>query len=214
MGRVASRIEWELRRRRQRRFMRALERRGVVEDETTRVVHTAALNPETPIRIGRGTVVHGGCVLKGTSPIAIGRYCAIAEGAHVVSSNHSLRYANMNVALQTRLGGDDVRESKGPVRIGHGVWIADNAIVLSGVTIGNGAVVAAGAVVSRDVEPFAVVAGSPASPVRKRFSDEVISALEALAWWDWSEAELRAHRELFDRDLTEDGAAAFLRRFA
>jgi virginiamycin A acetyltransferase len=213
MGRIGKRIEWELRSRRQRRFMADLLSRDVVADETVRVVHTASLNPETPIRIGRGSTVHR-CVLKGQSPITIGRFCEIAEGVHVVSSNHRVDRASIHVVQQLRVGVEDLWATRGPVEIGHNVWLGDNAMVLSGVTIGNGAVVAAGAVVTRDVEPFSIVGGTPARFIRKRFSDDTITALQKLAWWDWPEQRLREHRHLFDRDLTEDSAAAFLRQFS
>lgn len=190
--------------------MAGLERRGAVEDSAVLVTHTATLNPETPIHIGHMTTIHGKCVLKGHSPISVGRYCEIAEGVHIVSSNHDSTRASLNVAQMAQLGIWHPWETKGPVQIGHNVWIGDNAIVLSGVQIGNGAIVGAGAVVSRDVAPFTVVAGSPARVIRKRFPDEVIAALEELAWWDWPLETMLEQRDLFERDLTEVGAAEFL----
>lgn len=69
--------------------------------------------------------------------------------------------------------------------VGHDVWIGYGSLVMPGVTIGPGAIVAAGAVVTRDVAPYTIVGGNPAAPVRKRFGDDVISALLELAWWDW-----------------------------
>jgi acetyltransferase-like isoleucine patch superfamily enzyme len=75
--------------------------------------------------------------------------------------------------------------TKGDIVIGHNVWIARSAKILSGVTIGNGAVVAAYSVVTRDVRPYAIVAGNPAREVRRRFSDEQIEALEKIRWNEW-----------------------------
>lgn len=69
--------------------------------------------------------------------------------------------------------------------IGNDVWIGGRAVILRGVTIGDGAVVGAGAVVTRDVEPYTVVAGVPARPIKKRFSEQVIEKLETLCWWDY-----------------------------
>nr|WP_319247808.1 DapH/DapD/GlmU-related protein [uncultured Celeribacter sp.] len=88
--------------------------------------------------------------------------------------------------------------------IGHDTWIGHGAIIKPEVTIGNGAIVAAGAVVTRDVAPYMIVAGVPASPLRARVSDAVAQRLEALAWWDWDHARLRAALEDF-RALPAEG---------
>ena len=75
--------------------------------------------------------------------------------------------------------------SKGDVVIGNDVWIGRKAVILSGVTIGDGAVVGTMAVVTSNVEPYTIVAGNPARPVRKRFDDSTIQNLLQLRWWDW-----------------------------
>ncbi len=77
------------------------------------------------------------------------------------------------------------------VTVGHDVWIGRAAIVLPGRSIGNGAIVGAGAIVTKDVAPYTLVAGNPAKVVRRRFSEAVAERLDALAWWDWSHAQLR-----------------------
>ena len=93
--------------------------------------------------------------------------------------------------------------------IGNDVWIGHNVTVLSGIAVGNGAVLAAGAVVTRDVAPFTIVAGVPARPVRRRFPDEIAERIERLAWWDWPDAAIgRASRDV--RDLS---AEAFLAKY-
>jgi virginiamycin A acetyltransferase len=69
--------------------------------------------------------------------------------------------------------------------IGNDVWIGYEALIMPGVKIGNGAIVAARAVVAHDVPAYSIVAGNPARVVKKRFADDVIAALEAIAWWDW-----------------------------
>ncbi|OAM87618.1 hypothetical protein OH491_21555 [Termitidicoccus mucosus] len=78
------------------------------------------------------------------------------------------------------------------VHIGHDVWIGAHAFVRDGVRIGNGAIVAAGAVVTRDVAPYQIVGGVPARPIRLRFPETIIARLEALAWWQWPPGKLRA----------------------
>jgi hypothetical protein len=77
------------------------------------------------------------------------------------------------------------------VTLGHDIWLGHGVTLLAGVTIGSGAVVGAGAVVSRDVAPYSIVAGVPARPIRDRFPPAVAERLQALAWWDWSHAQLR-----------------------
>lgn len=154
--------------------------------------------------VGAGTNIHRNCVLKGTSPISIGKFCAIAEGVHILSANHEVNRANIQKRLQNELGAGFLDATRGPVEIGNNVWIGDNATVLSGVRVGDGAVIASGAVVTRDVEPFAIVAGLPARSLRKRFNDSVIEELQALAWWDWPPELMLANQDFFRADLTGD----------
>jgi acetyltransferase-like isoleucine patch superfamily enzyme len=82
--------------------------------------------------------------------------------------------------------------SKGDVIIGHDVWIGEGAVILSGVRIGNGAVIGAHAVVTRDVPSYAIIAGNPAAIMRSRFSKDEIDILESLEWWDWDDYKINA----------------------
>lgn len=93
--------------------------------------------------------------------------------------------------------------------LGADCWIGHGAIIKPEVTVGIGAIIAAGAVVTRDVSPFAIVAGVPAQPIRSRFPDAVIDRLLALAWWDWDHARLRGALE----DFRTMKAEAFLERY-
>lgn len=77
--------------------------------------------------------------------------------------------------------------------IGSDVWIGYEAVILAGVTIGDGAVIGARAVVTKDVPPYTIVGGVPAKSIRKRFSDDIITALLELRWWDWPEERIAAH---------------------
>lgn len=124
----------------------------------------------------------------------IGRFCSIAANVRINALEHPLeRLTTHKVSYRPNEyfkhhGVDDAfreRRRARTVRIGHDVWIGHGAVVMPGVTIGNGAVVGANAVVTRDVAPYAIVAGAPARRLRMRFTDDVVARIERLAWWDW-----------------------------
>jgi len=94
------------------------------------------------------------------------------------------------------------------VRIGHDTWLGHGVTVLPGVTIGDGAVVGSGAVVTKDVAPYTIVAGVPARPIRERFDRRTAERYQALAWWDWDHARLRAALD----DFRELSAEEFLEK--
>jgi virginiamycin A acetyltransferase len=91
--------------------------------------------------------------------------------------------------------------SKGDIAVGHDVWIGVGAMILSGVKIGNGAIVAAGAVVTKDVPPYSIVGGVPAKVIRMRLSDSQIAALEKIQWWSWPPEKVKANLEYFYGDV-------------
>ena len=130
----------------------------------------------------------------------IGKFCSIAAHTRINPGNHPIERVAMNHFTYRSsaygLGDDDPaffdwrRESR--CTLGHDVWIGHGAIVLPGISIGNGAVVGAGAIVTKDVPAFAIVVGNPARLLRYRFAPDLITALEAIAWWNWSHDQLRA----------------------
>lgn len=129
----------------------------------------------------------------------IGKFCSIAANARINALEHPIeritqhkisyrpneyfRYQGVDEAFRKRRQGRRVS-------IGHDVWIGHGAVVMPGVAIGIGAVVGANAVVTRDVEPFEIVAGNPARKLRMRFDADIAERILRSAWWDWSEARL------------------------
>ena len=128
--------------------------------------------------------------------LEVGAYSSIAEEVKIfLGGEHRTDWVStypFNQFWQEASGIEGHPHSRGDVVIGNDVWIGYGATLLSGVEVGDGAVVGAHAVVSRDVPPYTIVAGNPAQVVRKRFSDEQIEGLLAAAWWEWPELELRA----------------------
>ena len=134
--------------------------------------------------------------------LIIGRFCSIACGAKFLftSANHALRsLATYPFPIffeewgldRTRVA--DAWDNKGDITVGSDVWIGYEAVVLSGVTIGDGAIIGARAVVTRDVPPYAIVGGVPARLIRKRFDDKTVETLLRLKWWDWPSEKIARH---------------------
>ena len=126
--------------------------------------------------------------------LVIGKFCSIACGARFLfnSANHAMgSLSTYPFPLFYEAWGLDranvaaAWDNKGDILVGSDVWIGYEAVILAGVTIGDGAVIGARAVVTRDVPPSTVVGGVPARPIKRRFSDETIQALLEIRWWDW-----------------------------
>ncbi len=128
--------------------------------------------------------------------LIIGNYVCIASGAIILmGGNHNHRSDWITVYPFT----DHIKESylpKGNTYIKSDAWIGMNATLMPGVTIGEGAIVASGAIVTKDVSPYTIVAGNPARVVKQRFSDEEISMLLELRWFDWSKEQVNAAESL------------------
>lgn len=121
--------------------------------------------------------------------LRIGKFCSIAPGVKIfLGREHRTDLITaypFNVFFKEAAQFSEHPYSKGNVIIGNDVWIATDAIILSGVEIGNGAVIGARSVVTKDVEPYSIVAGNPARFIRFRFDETTINALQEIAWWNW-----------------------------
>jgi chloramphenicol O-acetyltransferase type B len=131
---------------------------------------------------------------KGGGSFRMGAYCSVARGAKVLlgGEHHSdwVTTFPFNVLWDSARHISDHPSSKGDVVIGNDVWICTEALITSGVTIHDGAVVGARAVVTKDVPPYAIVAGNPARIVRFRFPEHVVNRLLEIRWWDWDERRI------------------------
>ena len=133
--------------------------------------------------------------------LSIGKFCSIACGAKFIfnAANHTLNslstypFSIMFEEWGLPTDTDSVAQAwdnHGNITIGNDVWIGYEAVIFSGVTIGDGAIIGTRAVVTKDVPPYTIVGGVPARPIRKRFSEDVIARLEELRWWDWDEKKI------------------------
>lgn len=132
--------------------------------------------------------------------LIIGKFCSIACGAKFLfnSANHTkTSLSTYPFPIFYEEWGLDVRDvtrawdHKGDIVIGNDVWIGYEAVVMAGVTIGDGAIVGARALVTKDVPPYTIVGGVPAKTIKKRFPDRTIDELLEMRWWDWPEERIR-----------------------
>jgi phosphonate metabolism protein (transferase hexapeptide repeat family) len=139
----------------------------------------------------------------------IGRFCSIASHVRINPGNHPMTRVTQHHMTYRRamfgFGEDDAAifqwRREHLVSIGNDVWIGHAAIIMPGVTVGDGAVIGAQAVVTKDVPPYTIVGGVPAHAIRERFPREVAERLQRVAWWNWSRAELEARfDDLLDLD--------------
>lgn len=131
--------------------------------------------------------------------LIIGKFCSIACGAKFLFNSANHKMASLSTYTfplffeEWGLEKENVAQAwdqKGDIIIGNDVWIGYEAVILSGVTIGDGAVIGCRAVVTKDVPPYTIVGGVPAKPIRKRFDEETIKELQKIKWWDWPEEKI------------------------
>ncbi len=163
--------------------------------------------------IGYGSYIADGCRLSGTW---IGKYSSVGNDVRVVTGAHptgenistcpsfyavdaanGLSYVKKNSFQEHKYAKEQYA-----VAIGNDVWIGSHARILQGVTIGDGAIIACGAVVTKDVPPYSIVGGVPAKVIRMRFDPKTVESLMKLRWWDWEEEQIRENAHLFSQPET------------
>ena len=167
-------------------FLRPLVRSPTIEVGE----YTYYDDPDDPQAFERDAFLYG----HGPERLVIGRYCAIASKVRFLMSggNHAdLGPSTFPFGIFGEPWAERTMDlvmsapSRGDTVVGHDVWLGYSALVMPGVSIGSGAVVAAGSVVAADVPPYAIVAGNPARVVRRRYEDDDVERLLRAAWWDW-----------------------------
>lgn len=170
--------------------------RGSVIDKTASVGNGAQI---VNCKIGRYSYLYGTSAVQ----TEIGAFCSIASGSTIGGGSHPtdwvssspVFYKNRNV-LKTNFSQNEYQEFS-QTMIGNDVWIGSKCLVKGGVTIGDGAVIGMGSVVTKDVPPYEIWAGNPAKFIRKRFDDETIEKLLEIKWWDFSDEKLAELGDLF-----------------
>ena len=160
-----------------------------------------------------GANCYGTPNVKHTHPdaiLSIGNYCSIAKNVDIfLGGNHRVDWISSYPFPAFFKQASHIQNyvtSRGNVNIGSDVWLCQNTTILSGVTIGHGAVVANGTIVTKDVAPYEIVGGNPAKHIRWRFDEATRAALLKSAWWDWPEDEVLSVVEL----LCSDNISTFL----
>jgi len=134
--------------------------------------------------------------------IEIGKYCQVGGYVAMHGTNHPIEYPTTYINKNLFQGELSTLKETKVIRIGHDVWIGHAAIILGGVTIGNGAIIAAGAVVTKDVPAYAIAGGNPAKVLKYRFSSKIIDELQDLKWWNKNDEELEKMKPFFKTNLS------------
>lgn len=160
---------------------------GVMVEISDQVLVNAGVSIGDYSYVNRGALIFSG---------TIGKFCSIAHHVQIGAEQHPVRHLSTSPWIYSDTGitgqpsGFD--EFPSPPVIGSDVWIGSSAIVMQGVTICHGAIVAAGAVVTKDVAPYSIVAGVPAKPIGSRFDEATVERLLKWAWWDLPIEEIKA----------------------
>ena len=157
-------------------------------------------DPDGPQNFERNVLYHFPFI---GDKLILGKFCALARGVKFIMNGANHLTTGFSTYPFYIFGGGWERimpapadlPTRGDPVVGNDVWLGYDALILPGVTIGDGAIVAARAVVTRDVPPYTVVGGNPARPLKQRFPDAVVAELLALRWWDWPADKITRHLE-------------------
>lgn len=152
-------------------------------------------------KINKYTYVGRGSNIINTN---IGAFCSIAPGTKIGLAKHPINMISTSPVFYSKKNilkkcfKEYSFEEYDKTVIGNDVWIGLNCIIKSGITIGDGAIIGAGSIVTKDVEPYTIVAGVPAKKIRKRFSEEQINKLIEIKWWEWEDEKIEKYSDAFN----------------
>lgn len=159
------------------------------------------------VKVGKMSYHNGNFIIQGTQDVKIGSYCAFGEGIRIITENHDYNYPVLQYTFYKYYFGKDhpgsnkfppnKERTKGGVEIGNDVWIGHNTTILSGVKIGDGAIVGVGSIVTKDVEPYSIVGGIPAQKIKMRYNKDVVKFLQKIQWWNWSDSRIKENKNFF-----------------
>lgn len=159
------------------------------------------------VNIGRFVSITGpGTVLKSlVSKINVGSFTSIGQNVCIVDFNHNIDRAS-NIFYNYifhEMNFDSDLKSNGEVNIGEDVWIGSNTVILPGVTVGRGAVIGAGSVVTKNVSKYSIAIGNPAREIKRRFNEDVAQYLEKTKWWEWDTEKIVKNKEFFQTKMNK-----------
>lgn len=164
--------------------------------------------------IGENTYFSGHSILRGKGNLEIGSYCSIAFNQYINVSNlnHPIDFAaSIGIYSEVRLVNNfglskpelNIEDEKvHSIIIGNDVWVGHNSSIFPNVCVGNGSVIGAHSLVTKDCEPYGIYVGKPAKLIRKRFSNSIIQELLELEWWNWTEEKIKNNTIFFKTNLT------------
>jgi len=162
------------------------------------------------ITVGKMSYHNGNFIIQGSQHVKIGSYCAFGENVRIITENHDYNFPVMQYAFYRHyfrkeqpgviIYPPNKERTKGGVEIGNDVWIGHNTTILSGVKIGNGAILANGCIVTKDVEPYSIVSGVPARKIKMRFNEDIVKYLQEIEWWNWSENKIKRNEKFFHQN--------------
>lgn len=157
------------------------------------------------IELGNFVSIYGpGTVLSSIlGKIVIGNFCSIGQNVSIQESYHNYNNPTNYLIGKNIFRDNSIKDfiTKGDIVISDDVWIGSNSVILSGVTIGRGAIIAAGSIVSKDVGSYEIWGGNPAKFIRKRFDDKDIEYLEQSKWWTWDVNKIKNSKQFFSTQI-------------
>jgi len=173
---------------------------GVSRQHATLSFGARYMAESNKVETGVGTYLNRSKIyIWGNDKVITGKYCSIADNVNFIVDDGAHQYNT----ITTYPFDSSKIDKKSGIRIGNDVWIGLNATILYGITIGDGAIIAANAVVTRDVEPYSVVAGVPAKVIKKRCTNDEALAMQRIAWWDWDPKIIKQRTHDFKLPFSE-----------